>query len=227
MTWQRRVYSAQKKKNRNHTREEREREQYEPRRESSRSPVLARTKRRAGAQYSSTSDSDAYSDDTDPVSSYSATTCAIAKRRIGVAGTTFGPNTSSASSVPAPAPPPRNYSQLKRAHAARAVPVLAEGDLDEKFVRGGGPGGQAINKTQNNVQLVHRPTGLRVACQDTRSLETNRMLARRWLRDKLDRMVNPGLSAGELAAAKQRERERRRRKKAKKSRAAGGRGDGC
>lgn len=53
-----------------------------------------------------------------------------------------------------------------------------------EFSSGSGPGGQSINKTSNNVQLIHKPTGTRVACQITRSLETNRKLARRILLEK-------------------------------------------
>ncbi|KAG2158425.1 RF-1 domain-containing protein [Suillus bovinus] len=115
---------------------------------------------------------------------------------------------------------PRNFSALKRAHKDREIPELREEDIEESFVRGSGPGGQSINKTQNNVQLLHKPTGLRVACQETRSLQTNRMLARRWLLQKLDKLHNPGLSKGELQRAKQQERERRRRKKSKKKASA-------
>ncbi|KAG1877801.1 RF-1 domain-containing protein [Suillus subalutaceus] len=114
----------------------------------------------------------------------------------------------------------RNFSALKRAHKDREIPELREEDIEESFVRGSGPGGQSINKTQNNVQLLHKPTGFRVACQETRSLQTNRMLARRWLLQKLDKLHNPGLSKGELQRAKQQERERQRRKKAKKKASA-------
>jgi len=80
---------------------------------------------------------------------------------------------------------------------------------------------------------LHKPTGLRVSCQDTRSLSQNRKIARKWLLEKarlllpfdiyrqvdfvqLDKVVNPGLSKEQMKAAKQRERERQRRKKAKK-----------
>ncbi|KAJ4495607.1 RF-1 domain-containing protein [Lentinula lateritia] len=113
---------------------------------------------------------------------------------------------------------PMYYSALKRASSQRKIPELKEEDIEESFVRGSGPGGQSVNKTENNVQLLHKPTGIRVACQETRSLFTNRMLARR-LQSKcqqLDALENPGLSKEELKRARQRERERRRRKKAKK-----------
>ncbi|KAF8212399.1 RF-1 domain-containing protein [Mycena galopus ATCC 62051] len=108
------------------------------------------------------------------------------------------------------------YSALKKAHKNRVVPELREEDLEEAFVRGSGPGGQSVNKTENNVQLLHRPTGIRVSCHQTRSLAQNRYIARRLLLEKLDKIQNPGLSKGELQQAKQRERERRRSKKAKK-----------
>lgn len=40
------------------------------------------------------------------------------------------------------------------------LPVLHEEDLEEQFVRGSGPGGQATNKTSNCVVLKHIPTGV-------------------------------------------------------------------
>ncbi|KAF8352301.1 RF-1 domain-containing protein [Amanita rubescens] len=121
-----------------------------------------------------------------------------------------------ASNSPDTSNAPIYYSALKKAHKNRKLPVLHEEDIEESFVRGSGPGGQSINKTENNVQLLHKPTGFRVSCQETRSLSTNRKLARRLLLEKLDQLENPGLTKGDLGRAKQRERERRRRKKAKK-----------
>lgn len=46
-----------------------------------------------------------------------------------------------------------NFSELKRLREKRQVPELHEKDLQEKFVRGSGPGGQSINKTENCVCL--------------------------------------------------------------------------
>ncbi|CAL8331767.1 unnamed protein product [Arctogadus glacialis] len=66
------------------------------------------------------------------------------------------------------------------------LPVLNEEDLEEQFVRGSGPGGQATNKTSNCVVLKHIPTGIVVKCHQTRSVETNRKRAREILRGKVD-----------------------------------------
>lgn len=40
------------------------------------------------------------------------------------------------------------------------VPKINESDLTEKFVRGTGPGGSAVNKNSNCVVLTHIPTGI-------------------------------------------------------------------
>jgi protein subunit release factor B len=68
--------------------------------------------------------------------------------------------------------------------------LIDEKDLVESFVRGSGPGGQKINKSKNNVHLVHTPTGISVQCQDARDLTTNRKIARKLLRDKVDLAAN-------------------------------------
>ncbi|KAG9104927.1 hypothetical protein FRC06_004994 [Ceratobasidium sp. 370] len=110
--------------------------------------------------------------------------------------------------------------KLLAAHRARIVPEMREEDLDETFVRGSGPGGQAINKTSSSVSLIHRPTGIRVQCQATRSREDNRKIARKILLEKfcfkLDQMANPGLSKLQVQQQKVKERKRQRAKKARK-----------
>ena len=67
---------------------------------------------------------------------------------------------------------------------------LIEDELEFKYVRGHGPGGQATNKTNNMVQLKHKPTGTVIQCHETRSALANTKIARKILKDKLDFITN-------------------------------------
>lgn len=52
---------------------------------------------------------------------------------------------------------------MGQAAAGVRMPVeVREEDLEEQFVKGGGNGGQKINKTSNCVVLKHLPTGITV-----------------------------------------------------------------
>ncbi|GHJ84334.1 hypothetical protein NliqN6_0736 [Naganishia liquefaciens] len=113
-------------------------------------------------------------------------------------------------------PRPFTIKSINKALAKRKAPELVEEDLEEQFVRGSGPGGQATNKTSNAVSLMHRPTGIRVFCHETRSQLQNRKLARRLLQEKLDQLVNPGESKADLRIEKERRRKANKQKKAKK-----------
>ena len=86
--------------------------------------------------------------------------------------------------------------------------TLLEKDLDEKFVRGSGNGGQKINTTSNRVQLTHIPTGISVSCQDARDLSTNRKIARKSLIDKLDLHFNGAESKLGIAHEKIRKKKK-------------------
>jgi protein subunit release factor B len=66
--------------------------------------------------------------------------------------------------------------------------VIDENEITESFLKGSGPGGQKINKTSSAVQLKHGPTGIVVKCQETRSREQNRKLARQILGERLDEL---------------------------------------
>ena len=85
-------------------------------------------------------------------------------------------------------------------------------EVEERFVRGTGAGGQKINKTSSTVWLRHRPSEVEVRIQDERSQSQNRALAWTTLAEKLE------WQRAEAANAAQAARELARRQKRQKSR---------
>jgi len=85
-------------------------------------------------------------------------------------------------------------------------------DIDEKFIRGTGKGGQKINKTNSCVYLKHKPTGISIKYQKERKRSMNRVLALRELVDAIERKMSG------KASKKEREIERKRKSKHNKRR---------
>lgn len=83
---------------------------------------------------------------------------------------------------------------------------IFESDLEEKFIKSSGHGGQKINKTSTGVYLKHIPTGIEVKCTKERSQGLNRFFARRYLVEKLKEKLG-------LPTDKSREIDRIRRRK--------------
>jgi len=92
---------------------------------------------------------------------------------------------------------------------------VREQDIEEQFVRSSGAGGQKVNKTSSCVVLHHRPTGVRVKCQQERSQALNRFLARRILLDKIETKLRGAESTEQQEIARIRRQKRRRSRRAK------------
>ena len=92
---------------------------------------------------------------------------------------------------------------------------VREQDLTEKFILGSGRGGQKLNKTSSCVYLCHVPSGIEVKRQRSRYRETNRLLARRELCDRLEEKVLGEQSARRQKAEKIRRQKRRRSRRQK------------
>lgn len=106
-------------------------------------------------------------------------------------------------------PPIGVRTDIPPALAARLAALgIREADLEESFVCSGGHGGQNVNKVATCVVLLHRPSGLRVKCQQARQQGWNRVRARELLAEKLE-----ARKAAQLAAERARIEKLRRQKR--------------
>jgi len=110
---------------------------------------------------------------------------------------------------------PQKVADLKARIARLAVNLSV---IEEQFVKGGGKGGQKINKTSNCVVLKYPPLDIVVRCQRERRRSINRFLALRELVDRIEMRVSPETSE----RMKEIERIRKRKHRHSRGPSAGG-----
>lgn len=88
-------------------------------------------------------------------------------------------------------------------------------DIEEHFTKGGGPGGQKINKTSSCVELTHKPTGISVRVQRHREQSKNRLSAYKQLIMKIEEQKKGKESEKAKRIFKLKKQKQRRSRKAK------------
>ena len=92
---------------------------------------------------------------------------------------------------------------------------ISERDIDEKFVRSSGSGGQKVNKTSTCVYIKHIPTGIEVKWMKERSQSLNRFLARRELVRRIEKLSGK-LAQDDHSMKKAKRQKLKRRKRARR-----------
>ena len=105
---------------------------------------------------------------------------------------------------------PAKVSALKERIARLKIDLSR---IEEQFVRGGGKGGQKINKTSNCVMLKYAPMSIVVRCQRERKRSVNRFLALRELVDRIEMKISPETSQRLREIARIRKKKSRKRER--------------
>ena len=91
---------------------------------------------------------------------------------------------------------------------------IYEKDIEEKFIRSSGRGGQKVNKTSTCVYLKHIPTGIEIKCMEERSQSLNRFLARRELARRIEKLSGQ-LTPEDIRIEKAKRQKLKRKKRAR------------
>jgi len=87
-------------------------------------------------------------------------------------------------------------------------------EIQERFIKSSGRGGQKVNKTSSAVFLRHLPTGITVKCGKTRSQALNRFLAMRRLVEAVEKYQTGAPTVQDIRRAKIRKQKKKSRSRA-------------
>jgi protein subunit release factor B len=95
--------------------------------------------------------------------------------------------------------------------AAMEALHIEEKDIEERFIRSSGKGGQKVNKTSTCVYLKHLPTGIEIKWMEERSQSLNRFMARRELVRRAEKLT--GRRTDEAIKIRKRKMQKLKRRK--------------
>jgi protein subunit release factor B len=105
------------------------------------------------------------------------------------------------------------WKKQEELEARMAALGVREADIEEKYIRSSGPGGQNVNKTASCVYLKHIRSGLEVKMQRERSQGLNRYYARKRLCELVEEEKMGPASPAALKAEKIRKQKKRRKRR--------------
>jgi len=94
---------------------------------------------------------------------------------------------------------------------------IRQQDIQEKFVRSSGPGGQKVNKTASCVNLKHIPSGIEIKMQKERTQRLNRYYARKRLCELLEQEKLGSRSPAAIKSEKIRKQKQRRKRRSRQN----------
>ena len=90
--------------------------------------------------------------------------------------------------------------------------IINKEDVEEKFIRSRGHGGQNVNKVSTCVQLKHIPTGITVKCDVYRTQSKNREFGFLLLKIKIEKIESDKIAKEKSEFEKDRRKSRRKPK---------------
>jgi len=90
---------------------------------------------------------------------------------------------------------------------------ILEKDIQEKFVKSSGKGGQNVNKNSTCVYLKHIPTSIQIKYDKDRSQYINRFMAKRLLIEKIEATITGNKTSKETKYDKIRKQKLKRKKR--------------